>query len=257
MDYLLARYYSANQGRFTGVDPGNYQARLDLGDPQSWNAYSYVNNNPVTRVDPDGKGFFSKLKNWIVYDIWGEEEDVARQEAERRQILLNKQKENGGTLIIENLSGQLIEVDPANMSRLHVFFWSNRLMDIHEQGGGTRTLGPDEMVHVGASMTGSPALKGDPYHPDSVQQRVLPEYRRNPAHDPRSPQFNPRKTPEPPDAAGLYQTSVRGDFGTWYARGPNDQIYRYFSDNAGGVHFSGIVSKAEVPKAVLQQLGVK
>ena len=28
LDYLLARYYSANQGRFTGVDPGNYQARL-------------------------------------------------------------------------------------------------------------------------------------------------------------------------------------------------------------------------------------
>ena len=134
LDYFNARYYSSVQGRFTGIDPDNYQARLDLNDPQSWNAYSYVNNNPLARVDSDGKGFFSKLKNWLVWNVWGEEADVKREEDKRRQMLLNVQKDNGGELIIENLGGNLIRVDPANMTRLQVFFWSDRLIDIWEQG---------------------------------------------------------------------------------------------------------------------------
>ncbi|WP_339323101.1 hypothetical protein [Paenibacillus sp. FSL W8-0194] len=43
---------------------------------------------------------------------------------------------------------------------------------------------------------------------------------------------------------------------TWYGVGKDGQIYRYFDDNAGGVHF-GTVSKESVPKDVLNQLGVK
>jgi hypothetical protein len=144
----MARYYSSLHGRFTGVDPDNYQARLDPTDPQSWNAYSYVNNNPLVRVDPDGRGFFSKLWNALWWGVWGEEEDVQREENKRRQMLLNVQKENGGELIIENLGGNLVRVDPANMTRSQVFFWSDRLMDIWEQGGGSRPLSPEELAGV-------------------------------------------------------------------------------------------------------------
>ena len=146
--------------------------RLDITDPQSWNAYSYVNNNPLARVDPDGKGFFSKLKNWLLWDVWGEEADVQREESKRRQMLLSVQKDHGGELIIENLHGDLIRVEPAKMTRLQVFFWSNRLMTIWEQGGGFRTLTPEEAATViNAASMASPALKGDPYHPDSVTER--------------------------------------------------------------------------------------
>lgn len=97
----------------------------------------------------------------------------------------------------------------------------------------------------------SPALRGSPYHPDVVAGRVRPEYRANPAHDPQSALFNPRKTPEPTDAATLYQDSTRAGFGTWYARG-DQGWYRYFADNAGGVHFSGIVRESEVPSFILR-----
>lgn len=152
-----------------------------------------MNDNPLVRVDPDGKGFFSKLKNWVLYDIWGEEADVQREEDKRRQILLDKQKENGGVLIIENLGGDLVQVDPANMPRLHVFFWSNRLMDIYEQGGGTRTIGPHEVVHLWNTVMGRPALADDPYHPDAVQRRVRPEYRRNPLTIPGALNSTPTK----------------------------------------------------------------
>jgi RHS repeat-associated protein len=52
LDYFLARYYSSAQGRFTGTDP--LQASGRAPNPQSWNRYAYVLNNPLHFVDPDG-----------------------------------------------------------------------------------------------------------------------------------------------------------------------------------------------------------
>ncbi|HUO83500.1 MAG TPA: RHS repeat-associated core domain-containing protein [Thermoanaerobaculia bacterium] len=51
LDYMHARYYSPVTGRFVSVDPG----RFDPGHPQTWNRYAYVENNPVNRLDPDGR----------------------------------------------------------------------------------------------------------------------------------------------------------------------------------------------------------
>jgi hypothetical protein len=106
----------------------------------------------------------------------------------------------------------------------------------------------------------SPALRNDafgrpnPWHPDAVAARIRPPYRPNPAHDPTSPFFNPRKTPEPSDARDVYLTSIRADMGTWFGRASDGQVYRFFSDGAGGVHFSGIVPESLVPRIVLEQL---
>ena len=160
LDYFNARYYSNAQGRFTSIDPENYQAMLDLSEPQSWNAYAYVNNGPLVSVDPDGKGILTKLWNRLRWGVFGEEEDVAREEQTRCVMLLSVQKDNGGELIIENLGGDLIRVDPANMTRSHVFFWSNRLMDIWEQGGRSRPLRPDEIILEGASAISSTPSAG-------------------------------------------------------------------------------------------------
>lgn len=52
LDYFGARYFSSVQGRFTSVDPEN--AGSELFDPQSWNAYSYGGNAPLTFYDPSG-----------------------------------------------------------------------------------------------------------------------------------------------------------------------------------------------------------
>jgi len=51
-DYFGARYFSGYQGRFTSPD----EPLLDQNpeDPQSWNLYSYVRNNPLIFVDPSG-----------------------------------------------------------------------------------------------------------------------------------------------------------------------------------------------------------
>ena len=53
LDYFNARYFSGAGGRFTSIDPEN--AGADPEDPQTWNAYAYVGNNPLNLVDPDGK----------------------------------------------------------------------------------------------------------------------------------------------------------------------------------------------------------
>ncbi len=52
LDNFGARYDAGALGRFMTPDPEN--AGADPGDPQSWNGYSYVSNNPLNSVDPDG-----------------------------------------------------------------------------------------------------------------------------------------------------------------------------------------------------------
>jgi RHS repeat-associated protein len=55
LDYFGARYYLGPHARFMGVDPKMESAQMS--QPQSWNRYSYVLNNPLTMIDPDGMGW--------------------------------------------------------------------------------------------------------------------------------------------------------------------------------------------------------
>jgi len=53
-DYFGARYYRLDVGRFTTVDPA-VTIKDNLVDPQRWNRYAYVTNNPLKYTDPDGR----------------------------------------------------------------------------------------------------------------------------------------------------------------------------------------------------------
>ncbi len=55
LDYFEARYYASTQGRFTGADNPGFSNGTD---PQTWNLYAYTANNPLRRVDPDGRDWF-------------------------------------------------------------------------------------------------------------------------------------------------------------------------------------------------------
>jgi RHS repeat-associated protein len=50
LDYMHARFDNATLGRFLSAD----RARGLPSRPQSWNRYSYVSDNPLSRIDPDG-----------------------------------------------------------------------------------------------------------------------------------------------------------------------------------------------------------
>jgi len=56
-DYFDARYYSSAMGRFMSPDWAAKEEPVPYAtfdDPQSLNLYSYVRNNPLTRIDADG-----------------------------------------------------------------------------------------------------------------------------------------------------------------------------------------------------------
>jgi len=53
-DYFGARYYEASLARFTAIDPVT-TFEENRADPQRWNRYAYVRNNPLRYVDPDGQ----------------------------------------------------------------------------------------------------------------------------------------------------------------------------------------------------------
>jgi RHS repeat-associated protein len=63
LDYFGARYFASTQGRFTSTDPV-LPSKLHLVNPQRWNLYSYTANNPLNRLDPDGRNWFSIDGNW-------------------------------------------------------------------------------------------------------------------------------------------------------------------------------------------------
>lgn len=54
LDYFGARYFSGPQGRFTSADPA-FVLDEHVIDPQQWNRYAYVRNNPFRYVDRDGE----------------------------------------------------------------------------------------------------------------------------------------------------------------------------------------------------------
>jgi len=63
LDFFQARYFSGAQGRFASPDPAN--AGANPLDPQSWNGYAYVSNNPLMYTDPDGQGIFGDIGSVI------------------------------------------------------------------------------------------------------------------------------------------------------------------------------------------------
>jgi RHS repeat-associated protein len=65
LDYFGARYFSGAQGRFTS--PDRPFADQDPYDPQSWNLYSYVRNNPLKFIDETGEAIKYASQKLEVY----------------------------------------------------------------------------------------------------------------------------------------------------------------------------------------------
>jgi RHS repeat-associated protein len=54
LDYMHARYYGPGMGRFLSVDSA-LDSKANMPEPQRWNRYAYVTNNPLKYSDPDGR----------------------------------------------------------------------------------------------------------------------------------------------------------------------------------------------------------
>jgi RHS repeat-associated protein len=59
LDNFGARYNTSSLGRFMTPDP-IFMTKHRLVDPQQWNLYAYVRNNPLNLTDPTGKDLWEK-----------------------------------------------------------------------------------------------------------------------------------------------------------------------------------------------------
>jgi RHS repeat-associated protein len=67
LDYFGARYYSSALGRLVTPDWAAHPVAVPyatLADPQSLNLYSYIENNPINRIDPLGHDWFWINQMW-------------------------------------------------------------------------------------------------------------------------------------------------------------------------------------------------
>jgi RHS repeat-associated protein len=64
LDYLTARYYEGSRGQFLSQDPvfleiggplRGEKLQTVIANPQTLNSYSYAENNPIIKKDPDGR----------------------------------------------------------------------------------------------------------------------------------------------------------------------------------------------------------
>jgi RHS repeat-associated protein len=61
LDNFGARYNSSSLGRFASADNPKFSEKTN---PQTWNLYSYVSNNPLSRVDVTGNNWFFLGGTW-------------------------------------------------------------------------------------------------------------------------------------------------------------------------------------------------
>jgi RHS repeat-associated protein len=65
LDNFRARYNSSSVGRFMSPDSPKFSEK---SDPQTWNLYSYVGNDPLARVDLTGNNWFNMGGAWKWYE---------------------------------------------------------------------------------------------------------------------------------------------------------------------------------------------
>ena len=64
LDYMHARFYNPTVGRFLSADP-SLDIEKTMRQPQMWNRYAYVMNNPLRYTDPDGRDTWDKISGFV------------------------------------------------------------------------------------------------------------------------------------------------------------------------------------------------
>jgi RHS repeat-associated protein len=94
LDYMHARYYAGAWGRFLSVDPV-LDIKRSIREPQSWNRYSYVVNNPINRTDPDGR----VDEGQYMERLFREQQMVGEGKVTEEQYWTRRKGEGVGTLV--------------------------------------------------------------------------------------------------------------------------------------------------------------
>ena len=103
LDYFIHRHYANTMGRFMQPDPDGISS--SRRNPQSWNMYAYVLNNPLRFTDPDGM-------NYTVCDTQGKNcaDLTDKQYDQWRKDNPNVQVSASGAISIVNDNGSTTKV---------------------------------------------------------------------------------------------------------------------------------------------------
>jgi len=110
LDYLHARYFNPQLGRFLRIDPkGRYGA---LRAPQQWNRYCYAVGNPLAFIDPDGREIqlaSETLRPFLVQTITrpSGRAILTRLDQSRQTVVFRDVKRNSDTVIMDARRGKL------------------------------------------------------------------------------------------------------------------------------------------------------
>jgi RHS repeat-associated protein len=127
LDYFGARYYSSNMGRFMSPDPGKINLK-HLANPQKWNKYAYVLNNPLSMIDPDG---MEEL--WIQYRAFIPQANVGPIKGDGRTF---SPVENASSRVSITMH---IETDPAKNNGQPLLGYTQDVNSTHNNLTGNNT----------------------------------------------------------------------------------------------------------------------
>lgn len=131
LDYFLARYYSSPQGRFTSPDPLSHPAAGHELIPQSWNLYTYVLNNPLKLVDPDGL-------MWVYHYLDKEKTKIGIAWIEGNKIPKDLQKQGYKALDFGGAKSKDIALTDGSVVRLSANSGNPLQLRGPQEGGGDR-----------------------------------------------------------------------------------------------------------------------
>jgi RHS repeat-associated protein len=133
LDHTLNRQYPSSLGRWLTPDPAGKEA-VQIDDPQTWNMYAYVRNNPLTLTDPYGDSWFTDFLeasvNCFRYGSCHTTEVIAERRVDRflsslaigNRYLTPSEKEDYKSKLFGNLSPaeQIKAVDFYNSQFQHI-----------------------------------------------------------------------------------------------------------------------------------------
>ena len=137
LDNFGARYDSSSMGRFMSADPTTISLRR-MVDPQQWNMYAYVRNNPMVHVDPDGQEL-----HLVIYNSSG----IDKQLMTRVAIgIASKYKAAG----VKNVSYEIRQGKPSDLTQAAAELLPtphSHLLEIRKDKEGSPTIPNGEGGH--------------------------------------------------------------------------------------------------------------
>ncbi len=122
LDFAQARYHNYSLGRFNSPDPLYFQFSMAI-DPQRFNLYGYVRNNPIKWIDPNGESLYLRgntawLQTNILYEMSGGQEQFDTY----FQVVDGQVTLRGGVDLSNVNSGVQLLLDLVNSSDNNLYF---------------------------------------------------------------------------------------------------------------------------------------